>query len=146
MKGKKKTPKVAGFMRHIVADNIRQLMNARFKESGNKPKALSLATGKPGEGGLSLSTVQRILAEETGATLDNLEAIADALDVSLYQLLIPALNAESPQIVQGAVKNEERMYKQWRRLGVDTGKFPTLPTQAESPRRSNNGKGAMHEN
>ena len=143
MKGKKKTPKVPGFMRHIVAENVRGLMNIRFRESANRPKALSLATGAPGEGGLSLSTIQRILAAESGASLDNLEAVADALDVSLYQLMLPALDAGSPQIVPGAVKSEERLYKQWRKTGLDTGKYPALVTpERRSPPP---GKGAHHE-
>lgn len=140
MKGKKKTPKAPGFMRHIVAENVRELMNLKFPEAGDKPKALSLATGKPGEGGLSKSTIQRVLAAEIGASLDNLEAIADALDVSLYQLLIPALEVRNPQVVHGATKNEERMYKQWRKagLGAETGKFPALKgetTKGDAPTR-----------
>lgn len=142
MKGKRKNRKIPGFMRHIVAENVRGLMDLRFRESRNRPKALSEATGPAGEGRLSLSTVQRILDEETGASLDNLEAIADALDVSLYQLLIPALDVGNPQIVQGAVKNEERMYKQWRRGAVDTGKFAAIPA---SERQTSTAKGTTHE-
>lgn len=99
-------------------------MNYVFRESNNKPLALSQKTGKPKEGGLSLSTIQRFLAGDTGPSLDNLEAVADALDLSLYQLLIPELNAENPQVVAGAVKGEERAYKRWKR--GESGKYPAL--------------------
>lgn len=120
MKGKKKTPKVPGFMRHVVAENVRARMEVVLRGNPNKPKALSLRTGRPGEGGQSLSTIQRILAGTHGAGLDVLEAVADALDLSLYQLLIPQLNAENPQVVQGAMKNEELAYKRWRKAGAPT--------------------------
>lgn len=118
MKGQKKTPKLPGFMRIVVAENVKALMALKFPDSLNQPKALADATGKPKEGGQSLSTVQRILKGESGASLDTLEAIADALDVSLYQLLIPALDTKNPQIVQGATEAEEKMYRRWRRSEV----------------------------
>lgn len=123
MKGRKKKAKIPGFMRHIVADNVLGMMNARYAESRNKPGALAK------DAGLSLSTVQRILGAMSGSSVDNLEAVASALDLSLYQLLIPALDVTNPQIVHGAVKNEERMYRQWKK-GGDSGKFPALQARA----------------
>lgn len=131
MKGQKKTPKLPGFMRIVVAENIKALMVLKFPDSLNQPKALADATGKPKEGGQSLSTVQRILKGESGASLDTLEAIADALDVSLYQLLIPALDTKNPQIVQGATEAEEKMYRRWRRSEV--GRQPVAQPE---PRRA----------
>lgn len=109
MKGKKKTPKVPGFMRTILAGNVSRLMDHQYRDSSNRPMALAK------DAGVSLSTIQRVLSKESGATLDNIEAIAAAFDVSVYQLLIPSLDILNPQVVQGAMKNEERMYRQWKR-------------------------------
>lgn len=125
----KKTPKVPGFMRHVVAVNVRRRMDHVFSDSPNKPLALARKTGDPGKGGLSLSTVQRILGEQSGASLDNLEAVATALDLSLYQLMIPALDIENPQIVVGAMKDEERMYRTWRKERVVVA--PRQPPRAQ---------------
>lgn len=119
MKGKRKTNKVPGFMRHVLAENVAGLMALHFKESRNRPKALSVRAG------VSLSTVQRVLGAKTGASLDNIEAIAEVFDLSAYQLLIPALEIARPQTVQGAMKNEERMFRQWKKSGV--------PGRAEQP-------------
>jgi transcriptional regulator with XRE-family HTH domain len=108
MNGKKKTPKVPGFMRAVLAENVRALMDAHYRESSNKPKALSK------DAGVSLSTVQRILSKEVGATIDNIEAISQVFDMSVYQLLLPHLSVTNPQVVTGALKNEELMYRRWR--------------------------------
>lgn len=130
MKGKKKTPKVrAAFIRHVLAQNVDNLLKSHFKESENFPKALSAAAKKAGFT-MSISTAQRILKEESGATLDNLQAIADIFDISIYQLLLPNLQADNPQVVQGAVKEEERMFRRWRRgtspAGSETDKILAL--------------------
>lgn len=123
MRGKKKTPKVPGFMRVVLARNVRKLMDLHFRESTNRPKSLALAAH------VSLSTVQRILSAETGATVDNIEAVASAFQMSAYQLLIPEVNAGNPQIVHGATKDEERLYRRWKQMGMvgaETGKFAAL--------------------
>ena len=109
MRNKAKTPKVPGFMRTILATNVRGLMDHQYKESTNKPKALA------GDAGVSLSTVQRMLDSSVGSTIDNIELLAAALGVSAYQLLLAELSPENPQIVVGAAKGEERMYARWRR-------------------------------
>lgn len=109
MKGIKKTPKVPGLMREIVAANLKRLMDHHMAGNPNKPKTLA------GKARLSLSTVQRIVGCKTGATLDNLEALAEAFDLSVYQLLIPDLDVGNPQIVTGAMEAERRAYKAWRK-------------------------------
>jgi transcriptional regulator with XRE-family HTH domain len=122
MKGKKKAQKLPGLYRLIVAVNVAALMKIHFSESRNRPVALSKATGAQGQGGLSKSTVQRVLTGEIGVNLETLEAIAEALQVMPYQLLIPALDAGNPQIVKGATEAEKRLYRSWKH-GHETGKF-----------------------
>lgn len=108
MKTGPKKRKVPGFMREVLALNITNLMQQHYRDSPNKP--LKLAK----EAGVSLSTVQRLINKETGATLDNIEAIAAAFQLSAYQLLLPALEAKNPQVVRGATKDEERLYRLWK--------------------------------
>lgn len=96
-------------MRSVLAENVELLMNRHFQLKSNKPKSLAE------EAKVSLSTVQRIIAAEVGASLDNIEAIAGAFGLSAYQLLIPNLNIENPQVIKGATKDEERLYNAWKR-------------------------------
>ena len=113
MKGRAKRPKIPGFMRAVLADNVQRLMLLHYAQNSNRPKALSV------DAGVSLSTVQRILARDVGASLDNIEAMATAFDVSVYQLLIPELDTANPQVVLGASETERRLYRKWQqdRLG-----------------------------
>lgn len=115
MKTGPKKRKVPGFMREVLAQNISNLMQHHYRAESNKP--LKLAK----EAGVSLSTVQRLINKETGATLDNIEAIALAFQLSAYQLLLPALEAKNPQVVRGATKDEERLYRLWKQTITATG-------------------------
>lgn len=95
-------------MRQVVAQNLTNLMEAHMPLAGSKHKTLAEAAG------VSLSTVQRICNQEVGATIDVLEALASVFHLSVYQLLIPSLDVGNPQVVQGATKEEERLYRQWK--------------------------------
>lgn len=114
MKGRRKIAKVPGFMRMVLAVNVRLLMAHHYRESTNRPKALAK------DAGVSLSTIQRILGATNGATIDNIEAVSAAFQLSAYQLLIPALDTKSPQVVRGATKDEELLYRHWKRSGMDS--------------------------
>ena len=57
-------------------------MEARYKDRGDKPKALAEAAG------VTLSTVQRVINAEIGATLDTVDMLAKALRCEPYQLLL----------------------------------------------------------
>ena len=112
MKGQKKTPKVPGFMRSILAVNVARLLERHYPAMENvtqRQKALAK------EAGVSFSTIQRFMDGSTGATIDNIEVVAAAFGLSAYQLLIPNLHAENPQLVKGATKDEERIYSNWRK-------------------------------
>ena len=116
MNAKTKKLKVPGFMREVVAQNLEALMQSHLKEEGDKFRALSKAAG------VSKSTVQRIMSRDVGVSLDNLEAIAAVFQLSAYQILIPGLNTAAPQMIPGALKEEERLYRLWK-------KEPTLTYQ-----------------
>jgi hypothetical protein len=70
-------------MREVLAQNINRLMEQRYQSSSNRPLALSK------DAGVSLSSVQRTLSRETGASIDTVEAFARVFGLSAYQLLMP---------------------------------------------------------
>lgn len=70
-------------MREVLAQNVNRLMEQRFKEQANRPLALARTAG------LSLSSVQRTLSRETGASVDTVEAFAKVFGLPPFQLLVP---------------------------------------------------------
>ncbi len=99
-------------MRAVFAENVQNLMDSHFKDNPNRPMKLSK------ESGVSLSTVQRILAQKVGASLDNIESIAEVFDLSVYQIMLAGLDIKNPQVVTGAVKNEKVMYRRWQQSRI----------------------------
>jgi hypothetical protein len=67
----------------VLAQNINRLMDQRYKESSNRPMALAK------DAGVTLSTVQRTISRETGASIDTLEAFAKVFGLAPFQLLVP---------------------------------------------------------
>lgn len=116
-KGVKKTPKVPGFMRQVIGRNVDALLKHHYKQSTQTARVKALAKdAKVGHG-----TVQRIIDYSVGASIDNLEAIAQCLQVMTYQLMIPALDIQNPQVIKGASETEKALYMRWRRTGLITG-------------------------
>ncbi len=70
-------------MREVLAQNVNRLMDQRYKESSNRPLALSK------DAGVSLSTVQRTLSREAGASIDTVELFARVFGLPAFQLLVP---------------------------------------------------------
>lgn len=112
MARKPKRRKIAGFMREIVAANLAGLVARDYPHLPNLTQQQKALAEKAG---VSFSTVQRIMGKTVGATIDNLEQIAMAFDLSPYQLLIPSLAVTNPQVVKGATKEEQRLYSLWRK-------------------------------
>ncbi len=104
-------------MRSVVGRNLVRLMKHHYPDSPNRPKALSK------DAGVSLSTVQRVIDGETGATIDLIEALAGAFDLSVYQLLIPELDVGNPQVVSGAMAAEKSLYRRYQQAKL--GRFGT---------------------
>lgn len=83
MKGEPKKKKIPGLIRVALADNVRQLMEEKYRMSPNKPRALAK------DAGVGLYTVQRLLDASTGANLDTIEAVGKVFKVEAYELLTP---------------------------------------------------------
>lgn len=119
MKRTPKQPKTPSFLREYVAINIQELMELKYdaiEKLTNRVKALST------DSGVGYGTLRRTLDASSGLTMDNLERIATALDVLPYQLLIPDLDADNPQVVNGAYPSEKRLYALLRRSRAQTSK------------------------
>lgn len=112
MKGQKKTPKVAGFFRVVVASNVTKLLDHHYS---HLPTLTQRQRALAKDAGVGFGTIQRIMQRKVGASLDNIESIANALQVQVYQLMLPNLDAKNPQVVKGATEAEQSVYRLWRR-------------------------------
>jgi transcriptional regulator with XRE-family HTH domain len=102
-------------MRVVVGANVAKLLDYHYRHLANvtqRQRALAK------DSGVGFGTIQRIMQRKVGASLDNIESISDALQVSVYQLMLPSLDAKNPQVVQGATEAEKLMYRNWKRTGA----------------------------
>lgn len=105
MKGRTKRVKAPGKMRKVLADNVNRLMAHYYRRSTNQAKDLAAAAD------VSLSTVQRIVAGASGATIDSKEAVAGVFHLSAYQILVPDIDPTNPPVVEGAVQAEKKILR-----------------------------------
>lgn len=105
-RGKTRKRKYPGWIRKIVAQNVRALMDKKYAAERNRPGKLSQ------DAKVSLSTIQRLLSEDVGASIDTIESVARILKVPPFQLLMPSeemQRAISAQVVAGAVEDNMPM-------------------------------------
>lgn len=103
---------LTGIMRGVLAKNLRDLIDRRYQGLTTvTARVLALAKdSKTGHG-----TIQRALSAENSTTLDTIERLAVALDVSVYQLLLPNLHPDDPQEVPGAMAAERSIHAAFRK-------------------------------
>jgi hypothetical protein len=111
--GQTKRKKLPGFMRTVLGANLVKLIDHHYRSIDNRTGRL---TALFKESSVSVSSVQRIIDGETGASLDTLEQLSLALGVSVYQMVAPDIDAANPPVITGANEAERRLYAQWRRL------------------------------
>lgn len=70
--------------------------------------------------GLTQTTVNRILTDTMDPKLSSVQAIADALHVETWHLLVPGLDVSNPPVIQMSEKERE-MYARIRELARDMG-------------------------
>lgn len=104
-----KAPKTPGVMRAVLGANVRSLADHVFSASPDRIRELVRHSG------VSRAQVYRILSGDTGATIDIIEQLALALDVQVYQLLVPNLDPDNPQVIKGASAAERQLYAQLAR-------------------------------
>lgn len=104
---RRKTPSL---LRSVIAKNVSARARRIFPVSTNLPMDLRKASGDHDSDRLTKSTIQRIIAGETSATLEQIGRLAHALELSPYQLLIPDLDPANPQLAKGATADEQSLY------------------------------------
>lgn len=119
---RKRTP-VAHHLRRIIATNARARASKIFEDHNkeppkNIPGAIWQASIKAGHP-LSLSNVKRVLngdrdeidaSQKLSVSVDQLNALALALDLLPYQLLMDGMDAINPQVAKGASDDEKQAY------------------------------------
>ena len=98
-------------MRVVVGANVARLLDHHYS---HLPNVTARVKELAKDSGIGHGTVQRIMDRKVGASLDNIEALANAFSVSVYQLMLPSLDVRNPQVVKGATEEEKRMYSRWK--------------------------------
>lgn len=106
-------------MRAVIAANVKRRAERLFKGHPNLPVAIRNGTAEAESERMAKSHVQKVLAAKVSITLEQMEGLAKALDLVPYQLLIPDLDPENPQVVKGATADEQKLYK---RIAVEAVK------------------------
>jgi transcriptional regulator with XRE-family HTH domain len=129
MKGEKKTPKAPGLTRQVVARNVIRLLDYHY---GHLPNITQRERALAKDAGIGFGTVQRMAKGEVGSSIDNIEVVALALQVSVYQLTLSTLDVKNPQVVKGASEDEQRLYRLWRRgKPIAAMQPPSVPEEDE---------------
>lgn len=108
-------------MREVVAKNVENLLAYHYSDYPNITQRMNKLEE---EFKIPFTTVQRIINQGGGGNLETLESVALAFELSPYQLLIPSLNPKNPQVVKGATKDEQRLYRQWAQKARIPAKTP----------------------
>jgi hypothetical protein len=99
--------------RDVLADNLKALMIANPQYG----KLLSLEQATATRGGgkrIGKTTLANILAKTTPVNLDYVEILAKVFGLAPWQMLVPGLRPDNPQILKSTGPEEEAL---WDRLG-----------------------------
>lgn len=97
--------KTPSMLRDIVAANVRKMLIYKYGQMAHRQWAEKT--------GISLGTIGRALRGESGVTLETLEIISNAVDLSPYQLLVEIPDPGNPSIVLGATADERQLWEQF---------------------------------
>lgn len=125
MKGERKTPKAPGLTRQVLARNVARLLDYHY---AHLPNVTQRQRDLAKDSGVGFGTIQRMMKGEVGSSIDNIEAVGLALQVSVYQLVLSTLDVKNPQVVKGASEDEQRLYRLWRQ-GKRIMQAPSVPEE-----------------
>lgn len=92
----------------VLRGNLSALMKAN-KELNSNPKVARKT-------GLSTSSVSRLLNGQVDATLETVEKLAQAFQLSAWQLLVPDIEPDNLPALQPRTKQEQRLLEGVREL------------------------------
>jgi hypothetical protein len=107
--------------RQVLAENLKALMAAHPEIDGTP--ALERATITKG-GKIGKSTIDRILKQATPVNLDYVETLAKVFGVAPWQMLVPGLRPNNPQILRSTGVEEEELYRRIGELAQEIVKLP----------------------
>lgn len=102
--------KVPSPLRKVIAGNVLARAAVQFKTSPNVALSIRTASHPTASERISVSHVRTIMKGRTSVTLEQLDALARALELQPYQLLFPRLDPENPQVAKGAAPGEDQVY------------------------------------
>lgn len=94
--------------RKVLAQNLQRLMSKRPKLNSN-PKISKKAD-------IGIATLSRVTRMDGGATLDTITRLATVFGLQPWQMLVPGLDPEHPQILRSLSAAEEAMYAKMREV------------------------------
>ena len=127
-KGETRRRKTPSALRGVIAANVLAKARALFPTHPNLPMAIREASGTTDSTRLTKSTIQRILDQQTSATLEQLDGLGRALKVSPYNLLL------SPDVIAGLKTEAERFYAKYLSLGKSDKMIVDLTLEKAEPK------------
>lgn len=116
--------------RAVLAENLQALMKANPKYS--TLLALERATATRGGGKkIGKTTLGNILAKSTPINLDYIEILAKVFSLAPWQMLVPGLRPENPQILRSTGAEEEALYRKLEELRTLAKQIDEIETEAE---------------
>jgi len=103
----------------VFADNVQRLMDA--EEPPLKQPALAKRSK------MHQRTLNRILNLENSPTLENMVKIAQGLDVSLWQLMIPDIDARNLPALAPVSEKERQLWATIRQAAEELGHYGKPP-------------------
>lgn len=118
--------------RDVLADNLEALMKANPQYG----KLLSLEQATATRGGgkrIGKTTLANILKRTTPINLDYVEILAKVFGLAPWQLLIPGLRPENPQILRSTGPEEDALYTKLGELRELAKQIDAIETERELP-------------
>lgn len=116
--------------REVLAENLRGLMQAN--PTYGTLLALEKATATRGGGRkIGKTTLGNILAKTTPINLDYVEILAKVFGLDPWQMLVPNLRPENPQILRATGPEEEALWAKLEELRAVAKQIDQLESSAE---------------
>ncbi len=116
------------------AETIHENLTAAMKRRQQTPRTLAkvavyLDGPKRGKR-VSLRSIQYLTGEAPySPTIDLLSAVAAALDLQPWQLLVKGMDPDNPPVLT-LTESERKLYREFQRLRKELAALPTLPNGA----------------
>lgn len=118
--------------REVLADNLKALMKANPPYS----KLLSLEKATATRGGgkrIGKTTLANILGKATPVNLDYVEILAKVFGLAPWQMLVPGLRPENPQILRSTGPDEDALWSNLAKVKEIGKQIEALEAERELP-------------